>query len=197
MKMISPLRFALSSHATRLLLLCASSAALSCAPAGEDPAATSQRFWDALRAEDFAAAQSLTDAAALAAVRDLADAHPFAAIEFGESLDNDSMAQVPTRVQRGGGTGPDFSFHTHLIRGESGWRVDLKRTRRDLTRELLASSFEGVQEALRESGEAFIEEFEERALEASEALRETLEALEQSLTQPGETERGAAEHRDR
>jgi hypothetical protein len=41
---------------------------------------------------------------------------------------------------------------------------------------------------LRESGAEFIEEFEERALEASEALRETLEELEKSLSEPDELE---------
>ena len=41
-----------------------------------------------------------------------------------------------------------------------------------------------MKEALRDSGEAFIEEFEARAIEASEALRETLEELDEMLSGP-------------
>ncbi len=170
------------------LLLCAATAWLGCTPDPNGPGPTAELFWDALRTGDYAAAQALTDNATLTALRDLAAAHPFDAIELGEPLDNESLAQVPTRVQRHAGAGPDFSFHTHLTHGDDGWRIDLRQTRRDLTRELLASSFEGVQEALRESGAEFIEEFEERALEASEALRETLEELEKSLSEPDELE---------
>ncbi|MBW2267645.1 MAG: hypothetical protein JRH16_03635 [Deltaproteobacteria bacterium] len=166
------------------LLLCAAVAWLGCAPDPNGPGPTSERFWEALGTADYSAAQALTDSASLAAVRDLAAAHPFAAVELGEALDNESLAQVPTRMRPKPSGGPDFSFHTHLVRGKDGWRVDLRQTRRDLTRELLASSFESVQEALRESGEAFIEEFEERAIEVSEALRETLEELERSLSEP-------------
>lgn len=170
------------------LLVCAAALWLACAPDPNGPGPTAQRFWHALRDGDYAAAQALTDGAALAAVRDLAAAHPFDKVELGDALSNESLAQVPTRVERLRDGGPSFSFHTHLVRGEDGWRIDLKQTRRDLTRELLASSFQGVQEALRESGEAFIEEFELRALEASEALRETLEELEKSLSEPEDPE---------
>jgi hypothetical protein len=159
-----------------------------CAPDPAGPGPTTELFWQALEAGDIAGAQALTDGAPLASVRDLEAAHPFEAIELGEALDNESRAQVPTRMQRQVGAGPDFSFHTHLSRGADGWRIDLRQTRRDLTRELLASSFQGVQKALRESGEAFIEEFEERALEVSEALRETLEELEKSLSEPEDPE---------
>jgi hypothetical protein len=155
-----------------------------CPPDVEGPGPTTQRFWDAIGMQDFAAAQALTDQAKLSELRDLANAHSFESVEIGAALHNEALAQVPTRIKRHPAAGPDFSLHTHLVRGEAGWRVDVLQTRRDLTRELLASSFEGVQEALRESGEAFIEEFEKRALEASEALRETLEELEKSLNDP-------------
>jgi hypothetical protein len=155
-----------------------------CAPDPNGPGPTATRFWEALRSEEFEAARALTDGASLSEVRDLAAAHPFERVEIGEALDNEAAAQVPTHMVRTTGAGPAFDFQTHLVRVDDGWRVDLRETRRDVTRELLASSFEGVREALRESGSAFVEEFEERALEASEALRETLEELENSLTEP-------------
>ena len=157
---------------------------LACAPDPNGPGPVTERFWQAIQRDDLDAARALTDGASQRQVEEFAAAHPFERVELGEPLDNEHAAQVPTTMIRTTGAGPGFDFHTHLVHVDEGWRVDLRATRRDLTRELLASSFEGVREALQESGEAFVEEFEERALEASEALRETLEELERSLSEP-------------
>lgn len=172
------------SFAARALLLAAALTAGGCGSLRDDARDTTRHFWEALAAEDYAGAAALTDGASREAVAQLAASHRIERFTLGEPLANAEAAQVPVHVQREAGAGPGFSFHTHLSRSGGVWRVDLRLTRRDLARELLASSFEGVKEALRESGEAFVEEFEMRALEASEALRQTLEELDEMLSRP-------------
>lgn len=139
------------------------------------------RFWDAFQEENYDAAQALTVGATSAALRDLADAHALEQFAFEDAFRNESKALVPTRAVLAP-AGRDLEFYTYLTRVEAGWRIDLPASRRDLTRQALAGSFQGVQESLRESSKALVEEFEQRALEASETLREALEGLERALT---------------
>jgi len=143
------------------------------------------RFWDAFQEENYEAAQALTVGASVATLRELSEAHALEQFTFENALRNDSTALVPTRAVLAP-AGRDLEFHTHLTRVEAGWRVDLRASRRDLTRQALAGSFEGVQESLRASSQALVEEFEQRALEASETLREALEGLERALTRDDE-----------
>lgn len=161
--------------------------ALGCAPDPNGPEPTTARFWEAVAAGEFATAAELCDRASPAEVRQIANTHPFGRVTLGEPLHGEAQARVPTQLTLDG-EGRELSFDTHLVEIEGKWRVDLRATRRALTRELLAASLEGIHEALRERGEAFVEEFEARALEASEALRETLEELEKSLRDPAAPE---------
>jgi len=156
-----------------------------CAERGETPREVSMRFWDAFQEENYEAARALTVGASVSALRDLAEAQALEQFEFEDALLNESRALVPTRAVLAP-VGRDLEFHTHLTQVEAGWRVDLRASRRDLTRQALAGSFEGVQESLRESSKALVEEFEQRALEASETLREALEGLERALTRGNE-----------
>ena len=142
-------------------------------------------FWDAFQEENYEAARAFTVGASVSALRDLADAQALEQFEFEDALLNESRALVPTRAVLAP-AGRDLEFHTHLTHVEAGWRVDLRASRRDLTRQALAGSFEGVQESLRESSKALVEEFEQRALEASETLREALEGLERALMRDDE-----------
>jgi hypothetical protein len=75
----------------------------------------------------------------------------------------------------------DLTFHTHLTRIDQDWRVDVDATERELRRTALAASFEDVRESINESTALLVEEFEKRALEATESLREALEEFEESL----------------
>lgn len=178
----------------RLALPILAALALACAPDPNGPEQMTARFWEAVAASEFAAAAELCDGASPTEVRQLATAHPFDSVTLGEPLHGEAHARVPTHLGLGS-EGRALSFETHLVELEGEWRVDLRASRRALTRELLAGSLEGIHEALRESGEAFVEEFEARALEASEALRETLEELEESLHDPAEPEPPATTQR--
>ena len=114
-----------------------------------------------------------------------AERHRFESVAFGRSLRDAATALVETRLVLE--AGPEVEFHTHLERTPQGWRVVVAETRRELTRAALAASFDRMREALHGSSQVLIQEFEKRALEASEALREALESLERGLR--GESEK--------
>ena len=164
-----------------LLVFVLTAAVGACGEPQESPREVSIRFWDAFQEQNYEAAGALTVDGRVPAIRELAETYSLEQFSFEESLGNESQAVVPTRAVLAP-AGRDLDFYTHLRRVESGWRVELRPSRRELTRQALAGSFEGVQESLRRSSEALVEEFEERALEASEALREALEGLERALT---------------
>lgn len=157
-----------------------------CGERGETPEEVSVRFWDAFQEQNFEGARNLTVDATVADLRKLSEAYALEQFAFADSLSNESSAVVPTRAVLAP-AGRDLDFYTHLqLVEETGWRVELRTSQRDLTRQALAGSFEGVQESLRQSSQALVEEFEQRALQASEALREALEGLERALTSDDE-----------
>ena len=174
----------------RSRVLAAAGAALflaACGERGATPEEVSIRFWDAFQEQDFEKARNLTVDATVADLRELSEAYALEQFTFDASLRNESQAVVPTRAVLAP-AGRDLDFYTHLHHAEeTGWRVQLQTSQRDLTRQALAGSFEGVQESLRQSSQALVEEFEQRALQASEALREALEGLERALTSDDET----------
>lgn len=153
--------------------------ALACDRFDDAPLETASSFWTAIQDGDLEAARTLTTAPGDPAVEELAAQRP-QAIAFGPVLRNEDTALVETTalLEEHGG---EITFNTHLRREAAGWRVDARASRRALTREALAGSFEALRESLRESSEMLVEEFERRALEATEALRGTLEELERSL----------------
>jgi hypothetical protein len=146
------------------------------------PRRVADEFWSAVQREDFETARALSGEAGESGVRELAQAHPIDTLAFGEILRSESKALVETTAVLASDV--EVSFHTHLAHADGGWRVDLRATRRDLTRQTLAASFEQVRESLRGSTDRLMEEFEKRALEASETLRDALEELEKSLSPP-------------
>jgi len=166
----------------RVLLAAVLTAVLgACGEPQESPREVSIRFWDAFQEENYEAARALTVEGNVPALRELSETYALEQFAFEEALGNESEALVPTRAVLAP-AGRDVDFYTHLRRVEAGWRIELRSSRRDLTRQALAGSFEGVQESLRRSSQALVEEFEQRALEASETLREALEGLERALT---------------
>jgi hypothetical protein len=166
--------------ARALLLVVLICLAAACERFDDAPRDVAGRFWSALEVEDFDAARTLSTSPSVRAVRELAEAQPLEEIELGEILRNEATAIVDTSAILAP-SGLELAFSTHLTRVDGAWRVDVRKTHRELTRAALATSFEGMQQSLRESSEAVLEEFERRALEASEALREALEELERSL----------------
>ena len=125
-----------------------------CGERGETPKAVSVRFWDTFQEENFEAARAWTVDGNASDLRALSEAYSLEQFAFDDAFRNESRALVPTRAVLAP-AGRDLDFYTHLRRDESGWRVELRGTRRDLTRQALAGSFEGVQESLRKSSEDF------------------------------------------
>jgi hypothetical protein len=151
-----------------------------CSRFDDAPRRVADEFWSALQREDFETARALSGEAGESGVRELAQAHRIETVAFGEILRSDSKALVETTAV----LAPrdiEVTFHTQLVHADGGWRVDLPATRRDLTRQTLAASFEQVRESLRGGTDRLMQEFEQRALEASETLREALEELEKGL----------------
>ena len=142
------------------------------------PRETARAFWADLEAGDVAGARARSDAASDAVLEELAEELPLRDLELGEILRNEQTALVETRAVA---RDTELVFHTHLQRRDGRWRVNVRETRRELRRTAVAAAFEQAQEALSESADMLVEEFEKRALEASEALREAFEELERSL----------------
>jgi hypothetical protein len=158
------------------LAVCLCGAALACERFDVAPRLAAERFWEALAAGDLAAARGLATADAGSQVGELAAEHPGREARFGETLRNESSALVETTVVLA--DDQQVSFHTVLASADGAWRVDVRRTRRELTRAALATSVEQLRESVRGGAEALSEQIERSALEFSEALREALEELE-------------------
>ncbi|MGI9590786.1 MAG: hypothetical protein ACR2P8_05420 [Myxococcota bacterium] len=162
------------------LLALALLAAPACERFDQRPREAAAAFWAALESRDLEAAQRLSTAESASELRELADGLALEDVKLDQILRNESAALVETRAalaQRD----MDLEFNTHLVLVDATWRVDADATERALRRTALAVSFEEMRESIGESTDLLVEEFEERALEASEALREALEELEESL----------------
>jgi hypothetical protein len=162
-------------------LLAFAALALGCNRLDDAPRHVADEFWSAVQREDFETARALSGEAGESSLRELAGTHRIETLVFGETLRSESKALVETTAV----LAPrdiEVTFHTQLVHADGGWRVDLPATRRDLTRQTLAASFEQVRESLRGGTDRLMQEFEQRALEASETLREALEELEQGLS---------------
>jgi len=146
----------------------------------EAPREVAAAFWAALASRDLAAALELSDAESADELRELADGLALEDVVLDEILRNESTALVGTSAALAR-RDMDLRFNTHLERRDGAWRVDADATERELRRTALAVSFEDIRESIGESTELMVEEFEKRALETSEALRETLEELEDSI----------------
>jgi hypothetical protein len=166
-------------HARLALAACLCGAALACERFDDAPRLAAERFWQALAAGDQAAARDLATPDAGSQLGELAAETPVREAWFGETLRNESSALVETTVVLE--DDQEVSFHTVLASADGAWRVDARRTRRELTRAALATSVEQLRESVRGGAEALAEQVERGALEFSEALREALEELEGEL----------------
>ena len=155
-------------------------AAFACDRFDDTPREVAAQFWSALEARDFAAAGRLSNATGEAALRKLSDELPLRNVTLTQILRNESTALVETSGRLADHS-LELTFNTHLSQRTGGWWVDVHATHRELRRTALAAAFEDIQEALSQSADRLVEEFEQQALEASEALREALEELKRSL----------------
>lgn len=177
-----------SRAATALRIACAAgiaAAGLACHPFEDPPEAVAERFWRAVMEGDLDAARSHASAATRSRTDELAREFDVGPTVLGETLRNESRAIVETRTEaERGGASLSVSFDTHLVREDDGWRVDVRRTRSDLTRAAFAATVGELGETLGEGLRELRESIEQGALEASEALREALEDLELELPPP-------------
>lgn len=177
------MRDSTSTRGTPLLLLgLALVATVACERFDDTPRRVAASFWAAIDAHDLAAARNLSDAENENALRELADGLALEGVMLDEILRNESTALVETRAGLAR-RDMDLAFNTHLTRDGDSWRVAVDATESELRRAALAASFEDVRESIGESTDLLVEEFEKQALDASEALREALEGLEESLRQ--------------
>ena len=174
----------LVAHRAASAVLALAALALACNRVDDAPRHVADEFWSAVQREDYETARALSGEAGESSLRELAGTHRIETVAFGETLRSESKALVETTAV----LAPrdiEVTFHTQLVQVDGGgWRVDLPATRRDLTRQTLAASFEQVRESLRGSTDRLMQEFEKRAVEASETLREALEELEKDLSSP-------------
>ncbi len=153
---------------------------VACERFDDTPRLVASDFWNALGERDLDVALALSDAASEVELRELSDGLVLEDVTLDQILRNESSALVETRGELAR-RDIDLTFHTHLTRIERDWRVDVDATERELRRSALAASFEDVRESISESTGLLVEEFEKRALEATESLREALEEIEESL----------------
>lgn len=156
---------------------CLGLATLACQRFDDAPRVAAQTFWQALADDDLAAARGVATDDAGSDLDALAREHPVREVRCGEILRNESNALVETTVVSEEGE-PEITFHTHLRSEDGAWRVDVRSTRRALTRAALATSVERLRESVRGGAEALAEQIERGALEFSEALREAIEDLQ-------------------
>ena len=174
------------------LLALALLAGPACERFDETPREVAAAFWAALAVRDLEAAQQLSTAESQSELRELADGLSLEDVKLDQILRNEAVALVETRAALAR-RDMDLEFNTHLVLIDATWRVDADATERELRRTALAVSFEEMRDSIGESTDLLVEEFEKRALEASEALREALQELEESLREemapstPGET----------
>jgi len=117
----------------RLSLVAGLLALLACAEPAAPPEEVALEFWSAAVAGDAARAAQLADAdeAALAQLlgRSAAEEPP----AIGAPVVSEDTALVETMFLHEGVAAP-LRFHTHLTRGDEGWRVQLRQTADELAR---------------------------------------------------------------
>ena len=150
-----------------------------CGVSRDQPDEVTRNFWSAIESADGEAARALASAASGRLVEPTLDEVSIEGVLVGESLRNDESAMVATTlVSVQEGEELDVTFHTHLVREDGRWKVDLAASRAELRKGLFVAGMreigEAVGEGVREIGEAI----REGALEMKEALREALEGID-------------------
>ena len=77
-----------------------------------------------------------------------------------------------------GGDERDVTFHTHLVREDGRWKVDLAASRAELRKGLFVAGMREIGEAVGEGVKEIGDAIREGALEMEEALREALEGID-------------------
>jgi len=164
---------------TALALACV---ALGCGMPPATPQQVTERFWEALRTDDLAAARSLATAATARRIDAIHESAVIEEVLLGEALRGETSAIVRTSLATTGPSGlHHITFDTTLARENDAWRVDVAETQRALTSAAFASSVQQLGDALGDGVEQFGQALESGAAEISQAIREILEEIERDL----------------
>ncbi len=156
--------------------------ASACGVPAPSPEQVAERFWEALRAGDVAAAKRYASASSAMHVDDLREARQIEEVLLGEVLLGEDSAIVQTSLATSLEDGRTHTtFDTHLVRENQEWRVDVEATERELTTAIFADSLQQIGEAVGQGVQEFSEALEEGAAEMRRAILEALEELEREL----------------
>ncbi len=151
----------------------------SCGLSEDPPDEVTRSFWGAIESADSEAARALASAASGRLVEPMLSEVSIEGVLVGESLRNEQSALVATTlvtVEEGGEL--DVTFHTHLVREDDRWKVDLAASRSELRRGLFVAGMREIGEAVGEGVKEIGDAIREGALELEEALREALDGID-------------------
>lgn len=145
---------------------------------GAGPDAIARNFWEAVRAGDLERAAEYTSGGSARPLRRWGEAGAIEELRFGDTLSNERRASTETSLLTKAG---DFElrvqFETRLVREAGLWKVDVERTREELSRGLIAAGMASAEHLIAEGLHELGEALELGAREAREALEEALEGL--------------------
>ena len=159
------------------LLFAAAFGLVACGLFASDPRSVARDFWSAVEAQDFEAARAAATSTDLRRLEEVARASDGYDASFGETIANEETARVPTTFVDLEGNA--FEFDTHLTHLDGDWRVDAALTHRELRQAAFAASLRDARDALGEAGRVLGEAIEEGAREATRAMRDAIEELEE------------------
>jgi hypothetical protein len=150
-----------------------------CGLSADPPDEVTRRFWGAIERADGEAARALASAASGRLVEPTLGEVSIEDVLVGESLRNEQSAMVATTlVTVEEGDELDVTFHTHLVREDGRWKVDLAASRAELRKGLFVAGMREIGEAVGEGVKEIGDAIREGALEMEEALREALEGID-------------------
>lgn len=188
-------------------LLCALLALSACSQ--NNPAAVSERYWQAVIADDQATVEQLVVETSSPGLSSVIQPGPDSSVEIGrtqrESFDGpegeEGAAEVPTTIHWVDENGDRSTFETAtvLVFEDGSWKVDPAQTRERFFDSVYRSALTGLEAALEESAQAFRElgsemsetmarelstasrELQEQSQKANEEIQNFLENLDEEL----------------
>lgn len=141
---------------------------------GSSPDEVAVDFWTAVAEGQLDEARALVIEDDPRGLQRLAE-QEIQSVEVGEVLTEGDVARVETRLERERGL---ISFHTRLRRHDQGWRVDSRASRQAYRQAVIEASLADLGDVFSDGAGAIGEVIERGLRDASEAIREALDQLE-------------------